>query len=62
MMRNINVGDAVKFYNDCNIYEVSGIITDQQRVFYYDPFNEAECEKQFEEVVAIFKEANDEED
>ena len=53
----INVGDVVRFSNDPNIYEVSGVITDQNRIFYWDAIAELEFEKDFEDVEDIWSKA-----
>lgn len=52
---NINVGDAVKFVNDENIYEVTGVITDSMSVFCYHIMNNVEFEKTFEDVEKLWK-------
>ena len=51
MNQDFDIGDAVKFFNDDRIYEVTGLITDQHRVFCYDDF---EFEKQFNEIETIW--------
>ena len=51
----IEVDDVVRFYNDTNLYEVTGVITDQQRVFYYDTAAESEFEKSFEDVENLWR-------
>lgn len=53
----INVGDTVRFFNDLNIYEVSGVITDQNRIFYWDTIAQLEFEKDFEDIENIWSKA-----
>ena len=53
----INVDDSIRFYNDPNIYEVTGVIADQERVFYYDVIAESEFEKSFDDVETFWSKA-----
>lgn len=50
----INLNDAVRFYDDPNIYEVSGIITDNERIFCCDLITGKEFEKKFKDVEDIW--------
>ena len=47
---DINVGDVVKFKGDDNIYEVTGIVTDKQTLYYIDDKSGVEFRNDFSEI------------
>ena len=51
-MMNIDVGDVIKF-SDGDIYEVTGVISDWEKVYFYQGGNEVSVS--FAEVDTLYK-------
>jgi len=53
-MISIDIGWAVKFFHDPNIYKITRLYMDTQNLCYYDPITETECLKNFEDIENVW--------
>ena len=53
-MMPIDIGWAVKFFHDPNIYEITVLYMDTQDLYYYDPITETEYLKNFDDIENVW--------
>lgn len=54
---NIDIGDVVKLQVSDDVYEVTGVIHDHQKVYFYQ--SETEVFAKFEDIETLYKPVND---